>query len=112
MSSDYVVVDNLNNAGTMGISRKALENIASLATNGVKGATVSKSRARLFNLSRPVYAYIRKDGRVEIHLDVNIKSGAQVKDVCLKIQEDVASAITMMCETVPFRIQIKVVSIK
>jgi uncharacterized alkaline shock family protein YloU len=45
-------------------------------------------------------------------MDVTIQKGESVKDICLQIQEGVASAITMMCETVPFSIEIKVISVK
>lgn len=112
MKRDYYYLHNYQNKGEIGISRHAFETIANIATNEVTDASVSQRKNRLFNLEHPVKASFRKDGRVDLFLDVNIRSGANVKDVCLEIQEGVASAITMMCETVPFGIQIKVVSVK
>ncbi|MCH3908779.1 MAG: Asp23/Gls24 family envelope stress response protein [Bacilli bacterium] len=112
MKRDYYYLHNYQSKGAIGISRHAFETIATIAANQVKGASVSTKKGRLFNLEHPVKASFRKDGKVDFNLDVNIKSGANVKDVCLQIQEGVASAITMMCETVPFGIEIKVVSVK
>jgi uncharacterized alkaline shock family protein YloU len=112
MNRDYYFLNNYKNNGTMGISRRSFETIATRAANGVKNAKVSRQKSRLFHLVHPVNAYFRKDGRVEFHIDVNIASGASVKDVCLKIQEAVASSISMICETVPFGIEIKVISVK
>jgi uncharacterized alkaline shock family protein YloU len=112
MRSGYAAINNYNNLGTMGISHRVFETIATRAANEVSGAEVKKSAYRLFNLDKPVTASIRKDGGVDIKMDVIIKQGEKVQDVCLKIQEEVKSAITMMCETVPFSVQIKVVSVK
>jgi len=98
--------------GAMGISRRAFETIATLATNEIKGATVNKKKSHLFSLEHPVSASFRKDGKVDLNIDVNIAKGADVKEVCLQIQEGVANSITMMCETVPFGVEIKVISVR
>jgi uncharacterized alkaline shock family protein YloU len=112
MKSGYVEINNYNRLGQMGISHVALEHIASIATDEVEGASVKKRSKNLFNLDRPVYATIRKDGMVDIHIDVVMKMGADVKKVCLQIQNSVSDAITMMCETIPFAVKVKVVNVK
>lgn len=112
MRSGYASINNYNNLGAMGISHRAFETIATIAANKVAGATVKRPSSRLFNLDKPVKASIRKDGRADIHLDVVLNKGADVKTVCLQIQEDVTSAIQMMCETVPFEVQINVVRLR
>lgn len=112
MSRDYYFLNNYKNGGTMGISRRSFETIATKAADGVKDARVSRQKSRLFHLAHPVNASFRKDGKVELQIDVSISGGAPVKDVCLHIQEAVASAISMMCETVPFGIEIKVVAVR
>jgi uncharacterized alkaline shock family protein YloU len=112
MKSDYYYLNNYAMNGTMGISRRAFETIATRATNEVEGAEVTKKKSRLFILEHPVKASFRKDGKVDFNIDVTIAKNANVKEVCLKIQEAVASAITMICETVPFGVEIKVVSVK
>jgi uncharacterized alkaline shock family protein YloU len=112
MKRDYYYLNNYTNGGEMGISRHAFESIATVAANEVEGASVSKRKTRLFDLEHPVKASFRKDGKVELQLDVTLQKNAAIKDICLQIQEGVASAITMMCETVPFSIEIKVVSVR
>lgn len=112
MKRDYYCLNNYAQNGMMGISRRSFETIATMAANEVKGASVKMRKSRFFTLEHPVKASFRKDGKVDLNLDVSLAKGSSVKDVCLEIQEAVASAVTMMCETIPFTIQIKVLSIK
>ncbi|MDD3036098.1 MAG: Asp23/Gls24 family envelope stress response protein [Bacilli bacterium] len=110
--ADYVYIENYSKYGVMGISRRVFETIAQTATNRVKGATVSANKSRLFTLHRPIQAILRSNGLVDIRIDVAIKSGVNVSEVCLKIQEEVANALMAMTEMVPFNINIKVASIQ
>ena len=111
MAQDYISVNNYSRLGRMGISRRAFETIAEKATNEVKFANVANKSSHRFSLRGPVIVSFRKDGRVDIDIDVSIAEGAKVQEVCLEIQHNVANAIQMMCETVPFNIQVKVISI-
>lgn len=112
MSRDFYFLNNYSPYGSVGISHRAFITIAEIATNHVVGAAViSKKKNILFQMTNPVKVYFRKDGKVDIQLDVSIKKGASVKDVCLNIQNSVADSIMMMCETVPFNVHIKVSSI-
>ena len=110
--ADYVYIENYSKYGVMGISRRVFETIAETATGRVKGASVSSNKHRLFTLHRPIRAILRSNGLVDIRIDVAIKGGANVDDVCLKIQEEVANALMAMTEMVPFNINIKVANIK
>lgn len=110
--ADYVYIENYNNYGAMGISRRVFENIASAATNRVKGASVSHNKGRLFTLHRPIQIILRNNGLVDIRIDVIIKIGVNVDEVCLKIQEEVANALLLMTEMIPFNIGVKVVAIE
>jgi uncharacterized alkaline shock family protein YloU len=113
MRNGYAAINNFSKLGEMGISHRAFETIAQIAANNVSGAHVKEKSSSAFSLDKPVKATIRKDGRrVDIHLDVIIKKGANVDDVCRSIHEEVASAIQMCCETIPFEIQTRVVAIK
>lgn len=109
MSSTYYYLNSYQKRGKMGISRRAFEDIATLAADSLSGVSVSKRRSRLFSVTEPVRAVFRKDGRVEIQIEVSLKKGSQVQDICLKIQETIASAISMMAETVPLSIAVHVV---
>jgi uncharacterized alkaline shock family protein YloU len=105
---DYITFDNYTGLGTMGISRRVLASIASIATAGVQGASLSKHESRLFQISRPVKVSLLRNGRAEIKIDVNLKKGAKVGDVCRSIQQEVATEIAMMVETLPVDVKINV----
>lgn len=113
MDANYYYMNNYRNTGYMGISRRAFESVATKAADGVVDVNVKKRGKGVFALANPVSVSFRKDGKVDITLDVTIskKAHANFKDICLKIQEAVASAISMMCEAVPFKVNVKVVSV-
>lgn len=109
---DYITVDNYSGLGSMGISRNAIASIASQAVDSVAGASLSQNkRSNLFSMSRPVKVSISKDGRAEISVEVSLKEGVKVKDICLKIQQEIVSQITMMCETIPVEVKVKVAQV-
>lgn len=109
---DYVYIENYTGLGDMGISRRVFETIAYNATNRVKGASVSSSKSRVFNLYHPIQCVLRRDGQVDIKISVSLKHGINATDVCLKIQKEVAEAIEEMVETVKVNIIIKIASIQ
>lgn len=112
MAREFYLLNNYSPYGNVGISHHAFIRLAEIATNNVTGAAVAnKKKNFIFQMTNPVKVYFRKDGKVDIQLDVSIKKGESVKDVCLNIQNSVADAIMMMCETVPFNVHIKVSSI-
>src|SRR5574344_494793 len=109
--ADYIYLQNYSRKGDMGISRRVFEMIATEATNRVNGATVSNAKNGVFKVSHPITC-IFKDGKVIINIHVTIKRGIKVNDVCLKIQEEVANSLMVMCEVIPFNINIKVAAIE
>ncbi len=110
MASDYYYLNNYRNAGKIAISRRAFEDIAGIAANSVEGAKV-KRRGASFSLAEPVRVSFKKGGKVLISLQVAVARSENVREVCLKIQERVATAISMMSEAVPFGVELKVVSL-
>jgi len=108
---DYVFIENYTGLGDIGISRNVLITIAAKATNRVKGATVSGTKSRVFNLYHPIQCVIHHDGTADIKISVSLKKGVNVNQVCLNIQKEVAEAIEEMVETVKVRVIIKVASI-
>ncbi|MCR4562211.1 MAG: Asp23/Gls24 family envelope stress response protein [Bacilli bacterium] len=113
MKRDYYYLNNYKNRGEMGISRHAFEQIAMIATNQITGANVYDKRKKkfIFSLNKPVYCSFRMNGQVAFNIDVNVKMGVDIQKVCINIQEAVANAVTMMCETVPFSVEVKVLSV-
>lgn len=111
MRSGYIEINNYQNLGEMGISHRAFETVAKSACNQVNGASVDlskKKKVSIIELSKPVRAIVRKNGRVDIRLEVLIKKGENVKEICDAIRENVSSSIQMMCETIPFNVEINV----
>lgn len=112
MSRDYYLLNTFSPYGTMGISHRAFTTIVETATNHVSGASVFKGRkASVFKMTNPVKVFFRKDGRIDINLDVSVKKGESVGEICTNIQNSVADALFMMCEAVPFSVHIKVSSL-
>ncbi len=97
----------------MGISRDAFTTIVETATKNVSGASLNnkKKKTTIFQMKNPVKVAFRKDGKVDILIDVSIKKGISVDNVCSDIQNNVADALMMMCETIPFSIRFKISSI-
>ncbi|HKM10881.1 MAG: Asp23/Gls24 family envelope stress response protein [Bacilli bacterium] len=109
--AEYVYIQNYTRNGQMGISHVVFDQIAAIATNSVLGATVARSKKGLFLLHKPIACQIR-NGLVDVKISVIIEKSANVQEVCLKIQEEVASALTMMTELIPFKIIVEVDGIK
>ncbi len=114
MKSGYVAINNYNRKGEIGISRLCLEKIVKRTVDSVPGAKLDvKSRKKwLFDWDEKMSIVIHKNEQVEVFLKVVIKSDTNVQNVCLKIQQEVTSAIALMCETVPLKVSIKVVGIR
>ena len=111
MVGDYVYIQNYAKRGTLAISSSVFDEIVSIAIENIKGVKIKKQEKILFFLPKPVKCVI-KNGRVFCDIEVIISKDFIVNDVCVKIQEEVADAITCMTEFVPFQINIKVLGIE
>lgn len=112
MKRDYYYINNFENAGDLAIGRHAIEHIATIAADSVPGAKVQGRKKSLFALESPVRASFRKDGRIDLRLDVSIsKDVKDVGSVCSSIQEAVDSAVRRMAEALPFSIEVRVSSL-
>lgn len=112
---DYMNINNYSGIGQIGISRNAIAAIASAALREVGGASVfgHKPRAKEgYSIPSGVHVVLTKDGRASIQMEVTLSRGVpSVPVACQKIQETVATAVTLMCDTVPFDVQVKVMRI-
>lgn len=95
---DYVIVDNYSGLGKVGISRKALATIASKALVSFKEASLAKD----IDVSLP------HEGPAVISMELNLKDCPRVGETCVKIQQEVASQIAMMCENLPVNVKVRV----
>ncbi|MBQ7994947.1 MAG: Asp23/Gls24 family envelope stress response protein [Bacilli bacterium] len=112
--SDFYELNNYKKIGKMNISRRVFENIALITANHISNPEKEggKSKKKIFRLSNPVQVYLRKGGKVDIHLDLTLKKGCNVAKVTEQVQEEVASSIQNMCEAVPFKVKIRVSAIR
>lgn len=114
--ADFYYLTNYQQRGKMGISRKAFETIATIASNNlqsvkVKGYSKEDKIARLNTIfsfpARPCQASFKKNGRVDLRVDVEVGTGVRdITNICTKLQEEVANNVNMMCETVPVQVEI------
>lgn len=118
MRSGYVAINNFNGKGEIGISRLCLEKLVKRAVDSVPGAKLNaKSNKKspvkwLFDWDQKMKVAIYKNEQVEVFLQIVIKSGQNVQNVCLDIQKKVTANISLMCETVPLKVSIRVIGIQ
>lgn len=114
--ADYINIENYSKNGKLAISRQIFEKIATDATNNVSGAKVkSKNNSKKgvrFDLYKPIKIAFKKNGQVDINIDITLLKGANANDVSLKIQEEVSNSLLAYTESVPFCININVAEVK
>ena len=115
--ADYIQVQNYSKSGDLYISRKIFEKIAADAIKNVPGVLLKprskapKNRVSA-HLSRPIRISFRKNGRVDVDIDISLIKGAKAEQVCLLIQEEVSNSLLAYTESVPFNINVKVVELE
>ena len=114
--AEFVFIQDYSKAGKLGISRKVFEKICSVVTNKISGVSTTDEKKKknnnpLFTFDKPVHCDIINN-KVVIQIQVIVRQGVNVDEICTLIQQEVADALTSMVETVPFSIKIKVVGIE
>ncbi len=121
---DYITINNYSGRGRIGISRDAIAAIASYSIREVPGAvpfvprphrTSKRAKAKASKvLSAPegVSVIFAKDGCAHIKLEVSLRRGVSVPEAAGRIQEAVGESLRLMCDTIPFDIQVKVMRIE
>ena len=103
--ADYIYINQSNRGGELGISRKVFARLAEAAV----GHTSLKGSVKV---KQPVKVVFKKVGRVELGVRVTIKKGAKLTHVCEELQKEIAHALEVYVESIPFEIQISVDEIK
>ena len=103
--ADYIYINSSERGGELAISRKVFARLAEAAV----GHTSLKGQAKV---KQPVKVVFKKDGRVEIGVHIVIKKGAKLTDVCLELQNEIAHALEVYVESVPFEIEVSVDEVK
>lgn len=112
--ASYVFIQNYSRLGTIGISNYTFKQIAEYATRDIEGVLLKSDDdvGGSWALAQPIDVRIRDNTRVDINVSINLVGKLNVAKTCLKIQESVANTLLLMAELIPFRINIKVVSIQ
>ena len=115
---NYIAINNYSGLGNIGISRNSIASIVALSLREVQDVNLygphKKSRSKdtalgkLLAAKSGVRIVFTKEGKASIRLEVTLRHGVNVVDVCQKIQETVANALELMCDVVPFDVQVKV----
>ncbi len=108
--AEYVYIKDYSKRGQLGISKHCFETIVSEVTNKVGGVSISKPSTPFF-FHKPVKCSIYEN-KLTVDIQVVIRNGYSVDEICSSIQNDVAEALTQMVEVVPFQIKIKVAGIE
>ena len=103
--ADYVYINQFSKGGELAISRKVF---ARLAIEAV-GHTSVKNAVKV---KEPVKVVFKRDGRVKVALHVSVKKGLKPTTVCEELQKEIAHALEVYVESVPFEIEISVDEIK
>ena len=99
--ADYIYINQYDKGGDLAISRKVFARLAEAAV----GHTSLKSSVKV---KQPVKVVFKKDGRVEIGVKVSIKKGVKLTEACSELQKEIAHALEVYTESVPFEVNISV----
>ena len=109
----YYYIKNYSTKGEMAISHHVFEEIATLAVKRIKDAKIYKGKphTRGFNIYRPVTCEMKKNGKIELNVNVSLKKGADVKATCNKIKDEIVSDLALAIETASVNVIINVANI-
>ena len=103
--ADYIYINSSDRGGTLAISRKVFARLAEAAV----GHTSLKGTVKV---KQPVKVVFHKDGRVELGVHVTVKRGVKLTEACLELQKEIAHALEVYVESVPFEIEVSVDEVK
>ncbi len=108
--SDYLEINNYSSNGKLRISRKAIRTIVGKSVSNVSGASLVKGKKRLLQIASPISIVLSKEGKIKVSVDIILPTGSQVKAICLALQKEIATNLSMMIEAVPNEIHVHVSS--
>jgi uncharacterized alkaline shock family protein YloU len=108
--SDYLEINNYSSLGRLRISRKAIRTIVGKSVGSVSGASLASGKKRLMQIASPISIVLSKEGKIKVSVAIILPVGSQVKDICLALQKEIATNLSMMIEAVPNEIHVRVAS--
>ncbi|MGI6644293.1 MAG: hypothetical protein ACOX28_00785 [Bacilli bacterium] len=103
--AEFVYIQNYTRNGNMGISHLVFNQIAAIATNEIKGANVLQKEKDPFKLHKPITCDIR-NGLVTVKIYVTLSKKSDEERLVVEIKENVAQALAMLTEMIPFKIDV------
>lgn len=103
--ADYIYINKSDRGGELAISR----NVFARLTEAAIEHTSLKASVKV---KKPVKVVFRKDGRVEVGVHVTIKRGVKLTEACLELQKEIAHALEVYVESIPFEIEVSVDEVK
>lgn len=108
----YVSIQNYSHPGFIAISRASIISIVSKTVSSFKGTSLNKAKSKKgFSLYRPVEVNLTKEGKASVIVSVEVAQGNKVSELCLALQKEIASNLSMMIDSVPYEIKIKVAKV-
>lgn len=116
--ANYLDVNCYGNLGKCKISCSSISMIAGFAVEKLDAVTFAakrtskketEKRTKLpFNINNKVKCSISHEGNAQVEVNVDIKKGFKVDDVCLNIQKAIADDLETMIEQIPYSIKVKI----
>lgn len=108
---DFISINNYSGLGQIGFSRGAIAAVVSYSVKEAGEVQLFSPRKSSRGAASGVKVIFTKDGKALIKMDVTVHKGTNVAAACEKVQKDVATAVSLMCDMVPFDVQVKVMRI-
>jgi uncharacterized alkaline shock family protein YloU len=110
---NYYNLYNFTTYGSLGISQKVLEDITRFTLSEMKEIVIPDEKKKLSFRKRSIRCdIVVTTNEVFIYLNLGIKYGHNVTDVCQEVQDRVENALLAMADLRPKKIFIEVVDIK
>ncbi len=107
----YYYIKDYSTKGEMAISHHVFESIATSAVNKIKGAKIYKGNPHAHSIFHPVTCQIKKNGLIELTVNISLKKGIDLKSTCEKIKEEITNDLLLAVETVSVNVIINVANI-
>lgn len=103
----YHMINNFTTNGDLGISTKAIEGIVKTAVSEIEGVAFPESHYVFFQKDA-VLCRFNPLGDLTININILVKYGYNVEEVCQYVQEKVERVVLFTTEIKPKKIHIKV----
>lgn len=113
MPRSYIKINNYSNNGNLYIASKVFKDIAIAKIKNTKGVYIGneevskKGKNQNFDFDRNINCTY-KDGYAELYININVKKGVDVNELCLNLQKEISDEIFVLLEQVPVKIKIKI----